>query len=294
MDLLRLRYPQRIALAGFLFTLPAIIFFAIFFFYPMVQAFFMSLTDWSLLRPPRFVGLANYAGLFSDAVFRRSVAVTALYVAGVCGGAIPGALIFAVLLRSAHRLHAFFEAAYFLPTVVSLVVVSILWKFLLQRLGLVNLILGGLGVEPLAWLASSSWSQLAMIIVTVWRFFGYFVVLFLSGLAGIPREYEEAAAIDGAAPLQVFVKVTLPLLGPVLLLTLVVGVINAVQMFVPQYVVTRGGPADSTRVLVLLIYETAFRYLRMGEAAAMSIVLLQLLVLFTIAQFRLFGRVEPL
>src|SRR5437667_376691 len=196
MDLLRLRYPQRIALAGLLFTLPAIIFFAIFFFYPMVQAFFMSLTDWSLLRPPRFVGLANYAGLFSDAVFRRSVAVTALYVAGVCGGAIPGALIFAAFLRS--------------------------------------------------------------------------------------------------PPLQVFVKVTLPLLGTVLLLTLVVGVSNAVQMFVPQYVVTRGGPADSTRVLVLLIYETAFRYLRMGEAAAMSIVLLQLLVLFTIAQFRLFGRVEPL
>src|SRR2546426_12680204 len=167
---------------------PAIIFFAIFFFYPMVKAFFMSLPDWSLLRPPRFVGLAYYAGLFSDAVFRRSVAVTALYVAGVCGGAIPGALIFAVLLRSAHRLHAFFEAAYFLPTVVSLVVVSILWKFLLQRLGLVNLILGGLGVEPLAWLASSSWSQLAMIIVTVWRFFGDFVVLFLLGLAGISRE----------------------------------------------------------------------------------------------------------
>jgi multiple sugar transport system permease protein len=288
----RLRYSQRIALAGALFTLPAVLFFAAFDFYPMAQALFMSLTNWNILQAPRFVGLTNYANLLSNEVFRRSLNVTLVYVAATCGATLPLALAVAVLLRSVRRLRSFFEVAYFLPTVISLVVVSVLWKFLLQRLGLVNMILSRAGIEPLPWLTASVLAQATMVIVTVWRFLGYFIVLLSAGLAGIPRECEEAAELDGASPLQALWKVTLPLLKPVTLLVTVVSVITAVQMFIPQYVITRGGPADDTRVLVLLIYETAFRYLRMGEAAAMSFVLLLILLAASLVQFRLFGRSE--
>jgi len=290
--MIRLRHSQRIAFAGFLFTLPALLFFAAFDFYPMLQALVMSLTNWNLLQPPKFLGLSNSANLFSDAVFPRSLSVTAVYVAVTCGATLPLALTVAVLLRPVRRLRPLFEAAYFLPTVVSIVVVSILWKFMLQRLGLVNMVLSVVGIEPLPWLTGTILAQSAMIIVTIWRFMGYFIVLLSAGLAGIPKDYEEAAALDGASPLQVLWRVTLPLLKPVTLLVIIVSMLIAVQMFVPQYIITRGGPVDDTRVLVLLIYETAFRYLRMGEAAAMSFVLLFVLLAVSVAQFRLFGRTE--
>jgi ABC-type sugar transport system permease subunit len=286
----RRSYAQRIAFAGFLFTLPAIVFFAAFDFYPMLQALFMSLTNWNILQPPRFVGLTNYMNLFSDALFRRSLGITLVYVVATCGAMLPVALSVAVLLNSAKRLRSFFEAAYFLPTIVSLVVVSVLWKFLLQRLGLVNMILGHVGIEPLPWLTGTALAQSAMVGVTAWRFLGYFIVLLSAGLAGIPREYQEAASLDGASAFQTLWRVTLPLLKPITLLVIVISILNVVQMFVPQYVITRGGPADGTRVLVLLIYETAFRYLRMGEAAAMSFVLLVMLLVVSLVQFRLFGR----
>jgi multiple sugar transport system permease protein len=175
-----------------------------------------------------------------------------------------------------------------LPAVGSVVVVAILWKFLFHPLGLVNALLGYVGFERIDWLTSVQTAMLALIIAGIWRLSPYFMVIYLAGLKGLSAEYYEAAALDGANRWQQFRYITLPLLQPTIVLVVIVSVILSLRHFINPMLMTRGGPAGETRVLPLLIYETGFRFSRMGLASAMSMVFFAIMLVFTLIQLHIF------
>jgi ABC-type sugar transport system permease subunit len=183
-------------------------------------------------------------------------------------------------------------AGMFLTNIMPIVAVCLVWRFLLHPHGLVNQILSPLGLGRIDWLTNSGTAMPAIIGVTVWRFAPYFMVVFLAGLLGIPREYYEAAAIDGAGVLRRFRSITMPLLMPVTFFVVVVAALLSARIFLMPFLITGGGPGGATRVLSMLIYETGFSYMKMGRAAAISVVLFAIAMVFTVIQLRLFARSE--
>jgi ABC-type sugar transport system permease subunit len=185
-----------------------------------------------------------------------------------------------------------FRSAAFMPVVMPAVVNAVVWTFMYHQDGVVNTILGWFGVDPIPWLRSSSTALWAVILIGIWRATPYYMVIFLAGLQAIPSEYYEAAQIDGASDWNAFWKITLPLLKPTTLLVMVMSVIVAMKVFAVPLIMTGGGPAGSTRVLPLFIYQTAFEFFDMGRAAAMSMFLFVAVMLFSVIQIRLFTRGE--
>jgi multiple sugar transport system permease protein len=281
---------RRQSLVGIAFVLPAVVFFAVFNFYAMGYALFLSFTSWDLLTPPRWVGLANYTALVSDPNFLSSLGITLRYTAE---SAIPLVLLslgLALLLNQRLRLSGLFQVIYFVPVVIPAVVSAIVWGLLYRPSGVVNNALGFIGVDPLPWLASAAYALHGIAIVSVWGGFGYATLILLAGLQSIPPEYGEAAAIDGASRWRVVRDITLPLLAPRLLFVTATTIAALLTSFVVPYVMTNGGPGTATRVLPLLIYQTGFEFLRAGQASAMAFILLLITLIFTALQFRLFGR----
>lgn len=281
---------RRQSLVGLAFVLPAFAFFALFNFYPMGYALYLSFTDWDLLTPPEWVGLANYSGLLSDANFLSSLGVTLRYTAEAAVPLILLSLGLALLLNQRLRLSGAYQVVYFVPVVMPAVVAAIIWGLLYRPGGVVNNFLGVFGVDPLPWIASAQYALHAIVIVTIWGTFGYDTLILLAGLQSIPPEYGEAAAIDGASRWRVLRDITLPLLAPRLLFVTATSIAALLTSFVLPYVMTNGGPGTATRVLPLLIYETGFQFLRAGQASAMAFILLFITLIFTAIQFRLFGR----
>ncbi len=274
---------------GFLFALPALVFFAVFTVYPMLNSFYLSLTDWNLMSEPRFIGLENYRTMFSEHQFAQSWWATVYYVVGVVPPIIVFALGLALLLNRPLRLRPFYRAAYFTPVIVSMVVASILWTYVYHpSFGLYTLFAAPLGLVPINWLTDVRYAMPALIIFSWWKGTGYYMVLFLAGLQAIPEEYYEAARIDGAGRWQLFRYITLPLLKPTTLFVLVVCVIGAFQVFTPALLITNGGPAGHTRVLPLYLYESAFLHVRMGYASAVAVFLFAILIVLTLLQLRIF------
>jgi multiple sugar transport system permease protein len=281
---------RRQSLVGIAFVLPAVAFFAIFNFYAIGYALYLSFTSWDLLTPPRWVGLTNYTALFSDPNFLSSLGITLRYTAE---SAIPLILIslgLALLLNQRLRLSGLYQVIYFVPVVIPAVVAAIIWGLLFRPSGVVNNALGVIGVAPLPWLASAQHALHGIVIVSVWGGFGYSTLILLAGLQSIPPEYGEAAAIDGASRWRVVRDITLPLLAPRLLFVTATSVAALLTSFVVPYVMTNGGPGTATRVLPLLIYQTGFQFLHAGQASAMAFILLLITLIFTALQFRLFGR----
>ena len=256
----------------------------------MAYALYLSFTSWDLLTSPRWVGLANYSALFSDANFLSSLGITLRYTAEAAIPLVLLSLGLALLLNQRLRLSGFYQVIYFVPVVMPAVVSAIIWGLLYQPSGPVNNFLGYFGTGPLAWLASDRYALLAIVIVSVWGAFGYDTIILLAGLQSIPPEYNEAAAIDGASRWQVMRDITLPLLAPRLLFVTATSVAALLTSFVVPYVMTNGGPGTATRVLSLLIYQTGFQFLHAGQASAMAFILLLITLIFTAIQFRLFGR----
>jgi multiple sugar transport system permease protein len=281
---------RRQSLVGLAFVLPAIAFFALFNFYPMAYALYLSLTDWDLLTPPEWVGLANYIGLFSDESFLSSLAITLRYTVEAAVPLILLSLGLALLLNQRLRLSGAYQVIYFVPVVMPAVVAAIIWGLLYRPSGVVNNFVGLFGVDPLPWIASAQYALHGIVIVAIWGTFGYDTLILLAGLQSIPPEYGEAAAIDGASRWRVARDITLPLLAPRLLFVTATSVAALLTSFVLPYVMTNGGPGTATRVLPLLIYETGFQFLRAGQASAMAFILLFITLIFTAIQFRLFGR----
>ena len=281
---------RRQSLVGIAFVLPAVAFFALFNFYPMAYALYLSFTSWDLLTPPRWIGPASYASLFGDANFLSSLAVTLRYTIETAIPLILLSLGLALLLNQRLRLAGLYQVVYFIPVVMPAVVSAIIWGLLYRPSGPVNNLLGLFGVNPLPWLASAEYALHGIVIVSVWAAFGYDTLILLAGLQSIPPEYGEAAAIDGASRWQVVRDITLPLLAPRLLFVTATSVAALLTSFVVPYVMTNGGPGTATRVLPLLIYQTGFQFLHAGQASAMAFILLLITLIFTALQFRLFGR----
>jgi multiple sugar transport system permease protein len=283
-------YLKRLSRAGFFFVLPALLFFIVFNTYPMIYAFFVSLLDFDLITRPKFVGFRNYLFLLTDPVFWRSMQATAVYVIGTNVPIWFISLGIALLLNKEFGGRGLFRTLYFIPAIMSLVVVSIIWKFMYHPYGLFNTLLALIGLKKaFTWLTSSTLAPVAMIILSVWKGAPYYAVIYLSGLEIIPREYYEAGMIDGVNPVQRFLHITWPLLKPTTLFIVVISVLIGLRVFIPQKVLTGGGPAGVTRVVTLAVYETAFKFYRMSLATTMSLILFVFIALFSAFQFRMFS-----
>ena len=289
---LRLNLTAKQALFGYAILMPTVAILLLFRFLPMLQAFWISLNEYDLIRPPRFVGIANFIDLLQDPLFLNSARVSVAYVVFSCVPVWVLSLALAVLFNREIRAKNLFRSAAFMPVVMPMVVNALVWTFMYHQDGVVNTILGWFGIDPVPWLRSSTWALWAVIIIGIWRATPYYMVIFLAGLQAIPNEYYEAAKIDGADAWTEFRHITLPLLKPTTLLVMVMSVIVAMKVFAVPLIMTGGGPADSTRVLPLFIYQTAFEFFKMGRAAAMSVFLFAAVMVFTLFQIRLFSRGE--
>lgn len=288
----RLNLAAKQALFGYAILFPSIAVIAIFRFFPMLQAFYVSLTSYDLLSPPVFIGLNNFVDLVQDPSFINSAQVSVTYVVFSVVPVWVLSLALALLFNRSIRGKNLFRAAVFMPVVMPAVVNAVVWTFMYQQDGVVNTIIGWFGVDPIPWLRSSAWALWAVIIIGIWRATPYYMVIFLAGLQAIPEEYYEAAQIDGANGWAQFRHITLPLLQPTTMLVVVMSVIVALKVFAVPLIMTGGGPADATRVLPLFIYQTAFEFFKMGRAAAMSVFLFIAMMIFTVFQIRLFSRGE--
>lgn len=272
---------------GILFVAPAVLFFLVFSVYPTLNGFYLSLTEYSLLKPPRWIGLANYAALPGDALFRQSLGVTTAFVVGAVAPKAILSLMIALVLVRPFAGREFFKTLYFTPTLLSGVVISLVWKLLLDPAGLVNIVLTPLtGGERFFWLTDAVLSPAAIIAIDNWAGIPFFMIIWIAGLVGIPREFYEAALIDGANRMQAFFNITLPLLKPTALFVLVIASIGAFQAFTLQFVITKGGPNNHTTTIALLVYKYGFNYYRMGAAAAMSIFMFVVIIVLTLIQIR--------
>jgi len=275
---------------GIAIILPTLAILAIFRFLPMAQALYLSLTAYDLVHPPRFVGLANFANLLNDPLFLKSARVSLTYVLFSVVPVLPLSLGLAVLFNQSVFVKNILRSAIFMPVVMPAVVMAVVWTFMYQQDGVINTLLGFLGIDPVPWLRSSATALWAVILIGIWRATPYYMVIFLAGLQAIPADYYDAAKIDGASRWGTFRYITLPLLKPTMLLVIVMNVIVAMKVFAVPMIMTAGGPADSTRVLPLFIYQTAFEFFDMGRAAAMSVFLFAGVMVFSFIQVRLFTR----
>lgn len=281
-------YIRRLRTTGLLFFAPALVLLAAFLIAPIFVAVFVSFTKYTILSPPSFVGLANYARVFTMPSFANSLQVTAIYVFARVAVLIAFALFIGTVINQRISLSGFFTGVYFIPYVLPIAVVSVVWKLLYRPFGLIEQLTLPLGIGPISWLTTGDYALTAITISTVWSAVGYYAIIVLAGLQTIPKDVLEASVIDGAGVFRRFLHVVLPLLKPTLFYMVVVGVINSIRGFPPFLVMTGGGPGEATRVVGLIIYEFGFARLRMGVASAMSVVVLAIILIFTLVQMRFY------
>lgn len=249
---------------------------------PFLVAIYVSFTNWSLFKGPEWVGLANYQKMFQDPLFWISWQNTALYT----GVSVPLSMIIglgiAILLNRKLRGMAFFRILFFAPMTIGVVASGLLWAWMFSpQYGLLNYILNFAGLGPFRWLTSESTSLMSIIIVGVWRAIGFTIVIFLAGLQSIPDSLYDAAAVDGAGGWRKFRHITIPMLSPTIFFSTLIGVIMSFQVFEQTYVMTQGGPGNSTLTIIYFIYQNGFSYLRMGYASAVSVSFLIVILLGT-------------
>jgi len=275
-------------LAALLFLLPNSVGFLVFTAIPVAVAFALSFYDWDLLLDPVFVGLENYRELlFEDAVFRAALVNTVYFAVATVALSVVLGLAVALLVNLPLRGVVVFRTIFLLPFVTITVALSLVWKWLyLPDIGLVNTVLGWVGIEGPNWLTSPRWAMPALIVLSVWKSFGYNMVLFLAGLQNVPEHLYDAAKVDGAGPWRRFKDVTLPMLSPTTFFVVVISIIGSFQVFDQALVMTAGGPGTATTTLVLYIYQQGFQSYYMGYAAAIAWVLFAAVFLFTLVQFR--------
>jgi multiple sugar transport system permease protein len=281
----------RIAGTAALFVAPSLVPMLAFTVGPMLASLGISFTNWSLLAPAQWVGVDNYRALWSDAEFRSSLGHTLVFIAGYLPLVLVSGLAVALALNQRIRGLAFFRTIYFLPVVTSWVVVALIWKWLLNpQTGVVDYLLGLIGIAGPGWWVDPHWAMPSIILASAWKDIGFVMIILLAGLQSIPDDYYEAASLDGAGRFALFRHITLPLLSPALFFVVVISLINNFQVFDQVWVMTQGGPAGSTSVVMERIVKNAFSFGRMGYAAAMSWVLFAIILVITMAQFRLQRR----
>ena len=290
----KLRIPSEANRAAWFFLAPSLILIGVFFFLPVAASLLLSVTDFDIygIAAPantRFIGFHNYARLLSTPDFWNALKNT-FYFAFVGGPLTIAVALGAALLISSKlvRFKGLFRTIYFTPFVTTLVAVAIVWKYLYHtQYGLFNYALRAFGIAPIDWLGNPHWAMPAIILMAVWKSFGYNMLIFIAGLQAIPEELYDAAEIDGAGSARKFFSITLPMLTPTLVFISVITMIGYFQLFSEPYVMTQGGPLRSTTSVVLLMYEEGFRWWRMGYAAAIAFVLFIVILIATLLQFRL-------
>jgi multiple sugar transport system permease protein len=276
---------------GLLFAAPAVLFFSLFYAYPIAWAAWISLHEYNLLGTPNYVGLDNYERLFRGRLFIESTKASFYYTFGTVVPIWFIALGLALVFNRQFRLRRFFLSVIYLPAVVSLTVWCLLFLLIYQpSYGLMTIVTKPLGFEYVRWLNDRELAMPSLILLSVLKGVPGYMIIYLAGLGAIPLDYYEAAALDGAAAWRRFWDITIPLLRPVLLYVAVISIIGGFQVFSPAYLLTNGGPGSTTRVLPLFIFENAFGNLRMGYASAASMVLFLMLLSLTLVQFRLIGE----
>lgn len=270
--------------AAWLFILPALAGTIVFIIIPVICSFGLSFVKWDLINPIRFAGLENYREIFTEPLFFKIFMNTIVFAlsTSILGIIIP--LILACILNSKIRGSEFFKTAYFLPFITPMIVIGIIWEWIFDpNIGLLANVLN----IHINWLYDTNFAMPALIIVSVWKLIGYNMIIFLSSLSGISNSMFEAAKIDGANAYQTFKNVTVPLLSPTIFFVVIITAISSFQVFDLIYLMTQGGPLDSTNVLVYAIYKNAFEYFNIGKASAIAYVLFVIILALTLCQWKL-------
>ncbi|MFI2363379.1 carbohydrate ABC transporter permease [Promicromonospora sp. NPDC019610] len=276
--------------AGMLMVAPAFLHALIWIGIPVIAAFVLSFTSYDVLTQPRFIGVQNYLDAFGDPVFRRGMLNTLVYAFFTVPVAMAIALLIALMLDTQLRARALFRTAVFIPQVTATIAVALVWLWIYDpRSGLLNAVLSFFGLPAQNWLSSTTWAMPAVITVGIWQGIGLKMLIYLAALQSLPKDVYEAASVDGASRTRQFFSLTLPLLRPATFFVFVTSVISAFQAFDLIYILTDGGPANTTTMMTYEIYKSAFREFRVGYACAQSIVLFVFLLVLTLANRRLNG-----
>ncbi|MFD2333602.1 carbohydrate ABC transporter permease [Cohnella sp. GCM10020058] len=276
---------------GLVYVLPWIVGLLAFQLYPFIASFYYSLTDYNMINPPHWVGLDNYRKILTeDSDFRQSLKVTSIYVLLAVPVKLAFALFIALILSAKLKAINFFRTVYYLPSILGgSVAISVLWRFLFMKDGVVNNAIGAIGLGPVDWLGNPDIALYTLGLLSVWQF-GSSMVLFLAGLQQIPSELYEAGSIDGASRTRMFFRITVPMLTPIVLFNLVMQMVNAFQEFTGAFVITSGGPMKSTFLYALKLYQEAFSFFKMGYASALSWILFIIIMIVTAVIFRTSNR----
>lgn len=272
-------------IAGYIFLTPNLIGFLIFTVFPVIASLLISFQDWNLINQPTFSGIDNYRSVFQDPVYLQSLINTAFFSFFSVFFNIFGALFLATLLNRKIRGSQLFQTAFFAPVVYSTVAVALIWQWLYDyQMGFLNYLLGWFHMGPYPWIISPQWAMASVVLVAVWKGIGYNIVIFVAALKGVPVELYESAKIDGAGDWRTFLNVTWPMISPATFFVTVTSIINSFQVFDVTNVLTNGGPANATNTLVMLIYQHAFQFFRMGYASAIAYTLFGIVLIFTFIQ----------
>lgn len=278
---------------GILFALPFLVVYAAFMVYPLLSGLWISFFKWDILSKPSFLALANYRTLFSDEKFYSSLWHTLQFVLITTPTLLAVGFVMALAITGDSPLKSLMENVFFFPYIFSMTVVSTLWAWILQKdWGIINQLLVQLNRQPISWLTNERWAMWSVGLTTLWWTAGFNMVLFSAGIKQIPKEIYESASIDGAGYAGSVRHVTIPLVAPTTLLCLILQIIASFNVFGQVYVMTGGGPHGTTRVLVQYIYETGFKYYKMGYSAAMSYILFLIILVISIAQYLLLSNKE--
>lgn len=278
---------SRRKIEGLLYLTPWMIGILVFVIYPFAMSFYYSLTDYTMLNEPSFVGLENYRKIFfEDPTFMISLKATIKFVVFTVPFKLAFALLIAYIMNSKLKGIGFFRTAYYIPSILGAnVAIAMLWQFLFKADGFINMALGAIGLSPVEWFSSTAGAMATIIILRVWQF-GSAMVIFLNALTEVPAELYEAASIDGASKFKQFFSVTLPQLSPIIFFNLILQLVQAFQEFDGPYLVTGGGPMKTTYLLPMYIYDSAFKMFEMGYSSALSWILFLLIMIFTAILFK--------
>lgn len=282
----RLTMTRRQALWCYFFIAPAVLGLLLFSLGPMIASLWLSFTSYDMLSSPTWVGAENYRTLVADPIFRKALGVTLIYGVVSVPATMILALVLAIMLNAKLPALKFFRSAYYLPSVISGVAVAMLWKWMFNgEYGLINAALAKIGINGPSWLTDENWALRALIFMSLWGFGGT-MLIYLAGLQGVPKELYEAAKVDGASTFRQHLHVTVPMLSSVTLFNLIMGIISSLQVFAEPFVLTQGGPNNSTLLLSVYLYQNAFQYLKMGYASAIAWAAFAIILVLTLLVFR--------
>lgn len=277
---------RREAIAGWLFIMPAVLGVLLWIAGPMLYSVWLSMTDWDILRPPRFIGAQNFVRMVNDRLFFKSLWVTLYFTVFHVPLTLILAFMVALLLNTKTRGIAFFRTLYYLPSIVPAVANAVLWMWIFNsEFGLLNLLLNRFGFDKVMWLQNPSTALPALILMSLWSLGGV-MIIYLAGLNGIPEQLYEAASIDGAGSLTKFFRITLPMMTPVIFFNLILQIIGSFQVFTASYLITQGGPNYATTFYVLYLFDNAFSFFDMGYASALAWVLFFIILALSLLVFR--------